>query len=122
MVQTLAFHISLVLIRWHLHRPSAVRPALIRGSAMTDAPVLDPSKPDSFWRPQCVDVWISSAHTKVHCRVSSGVSVHRLAVTIGAARVDHLSRLIDIRARNPDRLLAHPFGTDQLGREYLARI
>jgi ABC-type dipeptide/oligopeptide/nickel transport system permease subunit len=52
----------------------------------------------------------------------SRVLVHLLAVTIGPLLWTIEPTFIDIRARNSGPTLAHPFGTDQLGRDILARM
>jgi peptide/nickel transport system permease protein len=45
-----------------------------------------------------------------------------LAVTIGPVLWDIDPKFIDIRARNQGPSVAHPFGTDQLGRDTMARM
>ncbi|MGR3460647.1 MAG: ABC transporter permease [Roseovarius sp.] len=95
---------------------------------MTDAPDPKPiaaladegptAPPRSQWR----DVW---DQFKTHRGALAGGIVLLLiilAVFIGPYLWPYDATFIDIRARNQGPSLAHPFGTDQLGRDTLARM
>ncbi|WP_104017011.1 ABC transporter permease [Roseovarius nitratireducens] len=74
--------------------------------------------PRSHWR----DVW---DQFKTHRGALAGGIVLLfiiLAVFIGPYLWPYDATFIDIRARNQGPSLAHPFGTDQLGRDTLARM
>ncbi|MEP3436610.1 MAG: ABC transporter permease [Hoeflea sp.] len=89
---------------------------------MTDAPVLEPAKIDTSGRSQWWDVW---DQFKTHKGALFGAGVFLfivLAVTIGPLLWTIEPTFIDIRARNAGPGLAHPFGTDQLGRDIMARM
>jgi peptide/nickel transport system permease protein len=89
---------------------------------MTDAPMLEPAKADTSGRSQWWDVW---DQFKTHKGALFGAAVFLfivLAVTIGPLLWTIEPTFIDIRARNSGPGLAHPFGTDQLGRDILARM
>jgi peptide/nickel transport system permease protein len=89
---------------------------------MTDAPMLEPAKPDTSGRSQWWDVW---DQFKTHKGALFGAAVFLfivLAVTIGPLLWTIEPTFIDIRARNSGPSLAHPFGTDQLGRDIMARM
>jgi len=89
---------------------------------MTDTPVLEPVKRDTSARSQWWDVW---DQFKTHKGALFGAAVFLfivLAVTIGPFIWTLEPTFIDIRARNSGPSLVHPFGTDQLGRDILARM
>jgi peptide/nickel transport system permease protein len=89
---------------------------------MTDTPVLEPVKRDTSARSQWWDVW---DQFKTHKGALFGAAVFLfilLAVTLGPLVWTLEPTFIDIRARNSGPSLAHPFGTDQLGRDILARM
>ncbi|KJS18356.1 MAG: peptide ABC transporter [Hoeflea sp. BRH_c9] len=90
---------------------------------MTDAPVLVPATgPDTSGRSQWWDVW---DQFKTHKGALFGAAVFLfivLAVTLGPLVWTLEPTFIDIRARNSGPTLVHPFGTDQLGRDILARM
>ena len=89
---------------------------------MTDAPILAPAKPDTSGRSQWWDVW---DQFKTHKGALFGAAVFLfivLAVTVGPMIWTLEPTYIDIRSRNLGPVLAHPFGTDQLGRDILARM
>ena len=89
---------------------------------MTDAPILVPAKPDTSGRSQWWDVW---DQFKTHKGALFGAAVFLfivLAVTVGPLIWTLEPTYIDIRSRNLGPVLAHPFGTDQLGRDILARM
>jgi len=81
--------------------------------------------PDTDLRPprsQWLDVW---DQFKTHRGALWGMSffvVVLLAVTIGPYLWTIEAQFIDIRARNQGPSFAHPFGTDQLGRDTLSRV
>lgn len=88
---------------------------------MTDAPAAKPIA-DTSGRSQWWDVW---DQFKTHKGALFGAAVFLfivLAVTIGPLLWTIEPTFIDIRARNSGPTLAHPFGTDQLGRDILARM
>ena len=86
-------------------QPAAPQPAIAR-------PVR------SQWR----DVW-DQFKTHRGALVGAGVFVFIvLAVVIGPYLWPYDAQFIDIRARNQGPSLAHPLGTDQLGRDMLARM
>jgi peptide/nickel transport system permease protein len=73
-------------------------------------------------RSQWLDVW---RQFKTHKGALVGVGVFAfilLAVLIGPWFWPYDSQFIDIRARNQGPSFAHPLGTDQLGRDMLARM
>src|SRR6056297_1072914 len=95
---------------------------------MTETPRPDPvapladevptAPPHSQWR----DVW---DQFKTHRGALAGMLVLLfiiLAVFLGPYVWPYDAGFIDIRARNQGPSLAHPFGTDQLGRDTLARM
>jgi peptide/nickel transport system permease protein len=89
---------------------------------MTDAPIAKPITRDTSGRSQWWDVW---DQFKTHKGALFGAAVFLfilLAVTIGPLLWTIEPTFIDIRARNSGPTLAHPFGTDQLGRDILARM
>ena len=90
---------------------------------MTDIPVaVVPTKPDTSGRSQWWDVW---DQFKNHKGALFGAAVFLfivLSVTIGPLLWPIEPTFIDIRSRNLGPQLAHPFGTDQLGRDILARM
>ncbi|RXV66133.1 peptide ABC transporter [Roseovarius sp. A46] len=99
-----------------------------QGSVMTESPDPKPiaaladegptAPPRSHWR----DVW---DQFKTHRGALAGGIVLLfiiLAVFIGPYLWPYDATFIDIRARNQGPSLAHPFGTDQLGRDTLARM
>lgn len=89
---------------------------------MTDAPAAKPIAQDTSGRSQWWDVW---DQFKTHKGALFGAAVFLfivLAVTIGPLLWTIEPTFIDIRARNSGPTLAHPFGTDQLGRDILARM
>jgi peptide/nickel transport system permease protein len=89
---------------------------------MTDAPLTGPVQKDTSARSQWWDVW---DQFKTHKGALFGAAVFLfivLAVTVGPLFWTLEPTLIDIRARNSGPTLAHPFGTDQLGRDILARM
>ena len=89
---------------------------------MTDVPVLAPVPIDTSGRSQWWDVW---DQFKTHKGALFGAAVFLfivLAVTIGPLLWTLEPTFIDIRARNAGPSMVHPFGTDQLGRDILARM
>ncbi|WP_226780530.1 ABC transporter permease [Oceaniglobus trochenteri] len=77
-----------------------------------------PEKARSQWR----DVW---DQFRTHKGALTGLGFFvfiLLAVIVGPLLWDIDPKYIDIRARNSGPSLAHPFGTDQLGRDTLARM
>lgn len=85
-------------------------------AALTDAGPTAP--PRSHWR----DVW---DQFKTHRGALAGMLVLLfiiVAVFLGPHVWPYDATFIDIRARNQGPSLAHPFGTDQLGRDTLARM
>ena len=89
------------------------------GEAMPGQPVEDiPTPPRSQWR----DVWDQFKHHK-GALIGGGFFIFLvLAVFLGPFFWTIDPGYIDIRARNSGPSLAHPFGTDQLGRDMLARM
>ncbi|PHR25548.1 MAG: peptide ABC transporter [Hoeflea sp.] len=88
---------------------------------MTDTP-LEPVAKDTSARSQWWDVW---DQFKTHKGALFGAAVFLfivLAVTLGPLVWTIEPTFIDIRARNSGPSLAHPFGTDQLGRDIMARM
>ena len=88
---------------------------------MTD-PSLSQSLPDEKPRSQWVDVW--QQFTSHRGAVAGGVFFVfiLLVVVLGPFIWSIDASFIDIRARNEGPSLLHPFGTDQLGRDMLARM
>ncbi|EDQ35036.1 ABC-type dipeptide/oligopeptide/nickel transport system, permease component [Hoeflea phototrophica DFL-43] len=89
---------------------------------MTDTPAAKPLIKDTTGRSQWWDVW---DQFKTHKGALFGAAVFLfilLAVTVGPFLWTIEPTFIDIRARNSGPTLAHPFGTDQLGRDILARM
>ncbi|MCP5081890.1 MAG: ABC transporter permease [Alphaproteobacteria bacterium] len=85
---------------------------------ITPAPDTDLRPPRSQW----LDVW---DQFKTHRGALWGMGffvVVLLAVTIGPYLWTIEAQFIDIRARNQGPSFAHPFGTDQLGRDTLSRV
>jgi len=73
-------------------------------------------------RSQWSDVW---RQFKSHKGAMVGAGIFTfiiLAVVVGPYVWPHSAGLIDIRARNQGPSLLHPLGTDQLGRDMLARM
>ncbi|MGJ8572657.1 MAG: ABC transporter permease [Hoeflea sp.] len=88
---------------------------------MTDTP-LEPVMKDTSARSQWWDVW---DQFKTHKGALFGAAVFLfivLAVTVGPLFWTLEPTFIDIRARNSGPMWTHPFGTDQLGRDILARM
>ncbi|PSL21891.1 ABC transporter permease [Shimia abyssi] len=86
---------------------------------MTDTTNTEPTKPH---RSQWADVW---DQLKAHKGAMAGgviFIVIVLGVFIGPWLWPYDATFIDIRARNQGPSFAHPFGTDQLGRDTLARM
>jgi len=86
------------------------------------APGLDPAEQYRAPRNQWLDVW---DQFKTHKGALLGLAFFVfivLGVTLGAYIWPLDAQFIDIRARNQGPSLAHPFGTDQLGRDTLARM
>lgn len=91
------------------------------GNQPQTAPRPPASKPKAA-RSQWWDVW---RQFKTHRGALVGAAVFLLivlAVTIGPLLWPYDPTFIDIRARNQSPSFAHPFGTDQLGRDMLARM
>ena len=92
---------------------------------MTDqstAPPLDPAEEYRPPRNQWLDVW---DQFKTHKGALVGLAfflVILFGVTFGELLWSLDAQFIDIRARNQGPSWAHPFGTDQLGRDTLARM
>ncbi|WP_394690472.1 ABC transporter permease [Hoeflea sp.] len=89
---------------------------------MTNAPAAKPMTKDTTGRSQWWDVW---DQFRTHKGALFGAAVFLfilLAVTVGPLLWTIEPTFIDIRARNSGPTLAHPFGTDQLGRDILARM
>ena len=86
---------------------------------MTDTSNSEPTKPQrSHW----YDVW---QQFKIHKGAMAGgiiFIVIVLGVFIGPWLWPYDAQFIDISARNQGPSIAHPFGTDQLGRDTLARM
>ncbi|NNF25315.1 MAG: ABC transporter permease [Rhodobacteraceae bacterium] len=76
------------------------------------------SPPRSQWR----DVWDQFKSHKGALLGAGFFLLVLLAVTLGPLIWTLDPTFIDIRARNQGPSLAHPFGTDQLGRDTLARM
>ncbi|MEP5008146.1 ABC transporter permease [Roseobacter sp.] len=86
---------------------------------MTDTSNTEPTTPQ---RSQWVDVW---DQFKAHKGAMLGgiiFIVIILGVFIGPWLWPYDAQFIDIRSRNQGPSLAHPFGTDQLGRDTMARM
>ncbi len=92
---------------------------------MTDVPAGPAPAPTAIPRParsQWRDVW---DQFKTHKGALAGAAIFAfivLAVVIGPLIWPYDAQFIDIRARNQGPSLAHPLGTDQLGRDLLARM
>ncbi|MEM1201494.1 MAG: ABC transporter permease, partial [Pseudomonadota bacterium] len=81
-------------------------------------PHTDPPAPRSQW----LDVWDQfKTHRGALCGMGFFVTV-LIAVLLGPYVWTIDAQFIDIRARNQGPSFAHPFGTDQLGRDTLARV
>ena len=88
-----------------------------RASAMASDTVLSTPARNQWW-----DVW---DQYKTHTGALIGTFIFVfivLAVLIGPFLWTIDPTYIDIRARNSGLSLTHPFGTDQLGRDTLARV
>jgi peptide/nickel transport system permease protein len=92
---------------------------------MTDATAGPPSASLTLRRPvrsQWRDVW-DQFKTHKGALVGAGIFAFIvLGVLIGPLLWPYDAQFIDIRARNQDPSFAHPLGTDQLGRDMLARM
>lgn len=92
---------------------------------MTDVTAGPPASPTAMPRPvrsQWRDVW---DQFKTHRGALVGAGIFAfivLAVVIGPLIWPYDAQFIDIRSRNQGPSLAHPLGTDQLGRDMLARM
>lgn len=89
---------------------------------MTDAPAAKSVAEDTSGRSQWWDVW---DQFKTHKGALFGAAVFLfivLAVSLGPLIWTIEPTFIDIRARNSGSTWAHPLGTDQLGRDILARM
>ena len=92
---------------------------------MTDVTAGPPASPSAMPRPvrsQWRDVW---DQFKTHRGALVGAGIFAfivLAVVIGPLIWPYDAQFIDIRARNQGPSFAHPLGTDQLGRDMLARM
>ncbi len=84
---------------------------------MTDIQAFE-SPPRSHWR----DVWIQFKSHKGALAGCAFFVLVLLSVSVGPLVWTIDPQYIDIRARNSGPSLAHPLGTDQLGRDTLARI
>ncbi|MWB78922.1 ABC transporter permease subunit [Pseudooceanicola sp. 216_PA32_1] len=97
--------------------PEDQTPATTPAAAVLAAPV--PTAPP---RSQWADVWSQFTH---HKGAMAGAVVFILilaGVFLGPLLWQIDPSYIDIRARNQGPSLAHPFGTDQLGRDMMARM
>ncbi|MDJ0627722.1 MAG: ABC transporter permease [Rhodobacter sp.] len=91
-------------------------------TAPDPAPGLDPAEEYRPPRNQWLDVW-DQFKTHKGALIGLGFFVFIiLGVTLGPFLWTIDATYIDIRARNQGPSLAHPFGTDQLGRDTLARM
>ncbi|MBO6902366.1 MAG: ABC transporter permease [Rhizobiaceae bacterium] len=92
---------------------------------MTDVTAGPPASPSAMPRPvrsQWRDVW-DQFKTHRGALVGAGVFVFIvLAVVIGPLIWPYDAQFIDIRSRNQGPSFSHPLGTDQLGRDMLARM
>ncbi|WP_406622265.1 ABC transporter permease [Pararhodobacter zhoushanensis] len=91
-------------------------PCLTRGSVMTDVGTIRPPR-NQWW-----DVW---DQFKTHRGAVIGSIVFLLICAfcfIGPFLWEYSATYIDIRSRNQGPSWAHPFGTDQLGRDIFARM
>ncbi|MBO6538428.1 MAG: ABC transporter permease [Rhizobiaceae bacterium] len=92
---------------------------------MTDVTAGPPASPSAMPRPvrsQWRDVW---DQFKTHRGALVGAGIFAfivLAVVIGPIIWPYDAQFIDIRSRNQGPSFAHPLGTDQLGRDMLARM
>ncbi|GAB5507155.1 MAG: ABC transporter permease [Rhizobiaceae bacterium] len=92
---------------------------------MTDVTAGPPASPSAMPRPvrsQWRDVW---DQFKTHRGALVGAGIFAfivLAVVIGPLIWPYDAQFIDIRSRNQGPSFAHPLGTDQLGRDMLARM
>ena len=86
---------------------------------MTDMSNMEPSKPE---RSQWVDVWDQFKHHKGALLGGIIFIVIVVGVFLGPLIWPYDAQFIDIRSRNQGPSWAHPFGTDQLGRDTLARM
>jgi peptide/nickel transport system permease protein len=95
-------------------RNSAATPA---GGGITGQPI--PNKPP---RSQWANVWDQFKHHKG--AMAGGIIFLAIVITVflGPLVWTIDPTYIDIRSRNQGMSLAHPFGTDQLGRDTLARM
>ena len=95
-------------------QPQATPPA--PGSALSDPMPTTP--PRSQWR----EVWSQFRHHKGAMAGGIVFALILVMVFLGPIFWTIEASYIDIRARNQGPSLAHPFGTDQLGRDMLARM
>lgn len=95
-------------------QPEATPPA--PGSALSDPMPTTP--PRSQWR----EVWSQFRHHKGAMAGGIVFALILVMVFLGPIFWTIEASYIDIRARNQGPSLAHPFGTDQLGRDMLARM
>ena len=86
------------------------------------AGVLTAALPASPPRSQWAEVWSQFRHHKGAMAGGAIFLLIVLVVFLGPLFWGIEATFIDIRARNQGPSLAHPFGTDQLGRDMLARM
>ncbi|HGG06127.1 MAG TPA: ABC transporter permease [Aliiroseovarius sp.] len=85
---------------------------------MTDTATTETAKPRSQW----ADVW-DQFRTHRGAMIGMGFFVFVCLLVIFGPMLWHLEpNFIDIRAKNQGPSLAHPFGTDQLGRDTFAQV
>jgi peptide/nickel transport system permease protein len=96
-------------------------PAAPTGATLAGGPLPEPM-PSAPPRSQWVDVWHQFRHHKGAMAGGIVFLFIVLAVFLGPYLWDLDPSKIDFRARNNGPTWAHPFGTDQLGRDMMARL
>ncbi|WP_088625460.1 ABC transporter permease [Oceanicola sp. 22II-s10i] len=92
--------------------------AVPSGDGVLDTGPVPTNPPRSQWR----EVWSQFIHHKGAVAAGIIFILIVLGVFVGPLIWPESATFIDIRARNQGPSLAHPFGTDQLGRDMLARM
>ena len=132
LVQTLTFIFAVLIVLFNLvadvllrdpRSPHPLRVGSRRGTTMSTPPAtMNPRYEARVHRSLWMDVWLAFRN---HTGALAGVlvfSIIVLAVTVGPFIHDADPQYLDIRAKNQGPSLAHPMGTDNLGRDMLAQV
>jgi peptide/nickel transport system permease protein len=90
---------------------------MTRTTALIQVPELDEGKHRSLWG----DVWVQFRRHKLAMLGVAIFSLLILGITVGPLIYTVDAKYIDVAAANSQPTLEHPFGTDNLGRDTLAR-